>query len=340
MTAVVLDANLAERIVRLALPYWKIADDAVVVFVKHRENVVFRIIDAEQQFAVRLHRPGYRSDAEILTEVRHIAALGEHGMSVPFILVATTGSPLVHVLHGGIDFQLDAQRWLVGSAPMGDIDTAFAGTTTLTTTDFRALGRVAAQLHETTQQVGKVPGYTRGAWDAAGLVGPTPLWGDPLELRDNDMHDRAVLTQTITALRVSLGQASTRAAVYGPVHADFTPENVLVVDGRLVVIDFDDFGDGWNMFDLATILFFYTPDPRYPSFRSAMLAGYTSVRPLQHDEPALLDDLLIARGLTYLGWTGQRRDEDGMEFLATDVRRHVIALATEYLDSSARQTRT
>lgn len=60
----------------------------------------------------------------------------------------------------------------------------------------------------------------------------------------------------------------TTADRYGVLHADLTPENVLVQDGRLLVIDFDDFGAGWYLFDLTAALVFFVPHPRYSAVRA------------------------------------------------------------------------
>ncbi|MDT2008110.1 aminotransferase class III-fold pyridoxal phosphate-dependent enzyme [Rhodococcus opacus] len=101
----------------------------------------------------------------------------------------------------------------------------------------------------------------------------------------------------------------------------------------LVVIDFDDFGAGWYLFDLATIVFFYLPHPRYGEYRRAMFEGYRTVRPLTDDDLQMWDAMLVARGLTYLGWAGRRRGDDTAEFIVADLAPLVVDLVAVYLET-------
>jgi Ser/Thr protein kinase RdoA (MazF antagonist) len=132
----------------------------------------------------------------------------------------------------------------------------------------------------------------------------------------------------VTAVLTELG---TDPSVYGVIHADFTPENILVREDELVLIDFDDFGEGWHLFELATILFFYRPDPRFVEFADAVMAGYRTQRTLDERQLRAWDGMLLARGLTYLGWAAARPHEETSTFVAQDVAPVVLALAQDFL---------
>ncbi len=67
---------------------------------------------------------------------------------------------------------------------------------------------------------------------------------------------------------------------YGLIHADLVPENLLVDGDRVRVIDFDDAGFGWHLFELATSLYFISGDEGYPTARAALIRGYRSERAL------------------------------------------------------------
>ena len=98
---------------------------------------------------------------------------------------------------------------------------------------------------------------------------------------------------------------------------------------ELVVIDFDDFGDGWYLFDLATPLFFFQGHPDYAAFRASLLEGYRAERPLSEAEERLLDLFLVARGYTYLGWAATRPETDTAAFLIAEIVPLVVRLAAD-----------
>ena len=64
-----------------ALAIWGLQDFPATL-VAARENLVYRI-DAPQPLALRLHRRGMRSTAQLLSELEWMAALAERGLSVP-----------------------------------------------------------------------------------------------------------------------------------------------------------------------------------------------------------------------------------------------------------------
>ena len=52
-----------------ALDRWALTAP-VMVLAAHRENKVYRVEATEGTFALRYHRPGYRTDAELLSELQ------------------------------------------------------------------------------------------------------------------------------------------------------------------------------------------------------------------------------------------------------------------------------
>ena len=48
---------------------------------------------------------------------------------------------------------------------------------------------------------------------------------------------------------------------FGLIHGDLVPENILIHAARLRIIDFDDAGFGWHMFELASSLYFIRREP-------------------------------------------------------------------------------
>src|SRR5262249_48959629 len=91
------------------------------------------------------------------------------------------------------------------------------------------------------------------------------------------------------------------------VHADIRLANLMVDDAHQVrVIDFDDCGWSWFMYDFATTISFIEDHPAVPELRAAWLEGYRSVAPLAAADEAELDTfvLLRRRRLVLGAWIG------------------------------------
>ncbi|HJT90539.1 MAG TPA: phosphotransferase [Mycobacterium sp.] len=329
------DLDTAERIAARALTRYAADHDAALTFVKYRENYVFRVDEPEGSYALRLHRNGYRTDAEILEELELLTALGRAGVAVPQVRLTLTGEQFCHVVDDDGDaHQVDMTEWVAGAVPLGDVGEAFTGEASIDTTTFRALGALVADLHNTTCSLERGHASVRAPWDAGGLVGDTPVWGDPRRAFHDGARGRDVVDQAMSLLETELKAYGRAPGRYGAIHADFTPENVLVHNGQMTIIDFDDSGDGYYLFDLATAAFFYLPHPGFDDVVSALLAGYQSVRPFTGEDLAMWRPMLLARGLTYLAWAADRIGDETSDFVLEHVRPVVVELAAEYVGSA------
>jgi Ser/Thr protein kinase RdoA (MazF antagonist) len=333
-----IDEPRARTIVHKALHSYDLAE-AALHFVKYRENHVFRAEQDGESFAVRLHRRGVHSTAAVRTELAYLAALRDRGVPVS-VLVPTRAGDVVCLVtdDDGAEYQVDVQRWVEDALPLGDIGEAFDGSSQLAAADFHRLGQIAGDLHNHMQELGRLPGFSRAAWDLDGLVGEKALWGDPLALGSLTADDRDALRGAIARLRSELASLGTGPEVYGLIHADFTPENILVRGDEFVLIDFDDFGEGWHLFELATIVFFFRPHPRFAEYSEAVIAGYRTRRHLGEDQLRLWTGMLLARGVTYLGWAAERAGDETSEFIAAHVAPVVVSLARDFLSERAELT--
>lgn len=332
-----MEIDEATAVARLALGAYGLPDDAPITFVKHRENHVFRADVDGTAYAVRVHRSGYHSEGEIRTELEYVRALRDAGVPVPEVLTTLDGSPFARVTTGDRIQLVSLQRWLVDAVQFGDVEAAVAGTHSPATADFAEIGAMLGDLHLASARIGVPEGFERAAWDADGLAGRAPLWGDPRALRSLDAEARALLDTAVPALHDKLRRLSVDADRYGVVHADATPENILRCGDGLVLIDFDDFGSGWFVFDLVTALFFYSGHPRAAEYKRALLEGYEAIRPLSAAEHAAWDALDLARGLSYLGWAADRPDDPASAFIADAVAPFVLRAATAFAATEGTQ---
>jgi Ser/Thr protein kinase RdoA (MazF antagonist) len=111
------------------------------------------------------------------------------------------------------------------------------------------------------------------------------------------------------AVRDRLRHFGTHPNRFGLIHADLGFENVLVKpDGTTVVIDFDDCGRSWYLYELASALYPHEASESFIARRDMLVDGYRQVRSLPEDELAELPTFLMCRRLATLGWTFSRGD--------------------------------
>ena len=146
----------------------------------------------------------------------------------------------------------------------------------------------------------------RHAWDHDGLVGDKPLWGEFWKLEALTDDQRRKLLEIKSAVSEALNAYGCDKDNFGLIHADLVPENVMIRDGAIQLIDFDDAGFGWHMFEIATALHWLKDEPQYELIESSVLAGYQQVRNLSARDLDALPLFFIARSLTYLGWVHTR----------------------------------
>ncbi|MEO8299279.1 MAG: homoserine kinase [Burkholderiales bacterium] len=284
-----------------ALAAWGL-QQAQVSFVAGRENRVYRVQGGGTLYALRLKRPGYRSDAELHAELAWMAAMEQAGLQVPRPQPSSQGR-LLEIIDGQ---RVDLLSWLPGQslgasrAPLALADAPAV---------FRRLGHETARLHQASDAWARPAGFTRCAWDIDGLVGEAPVWGCFWENPALDAPTRQLLQAFRGAARRTLEQ-HLGTLDYGLIHADLVRENVMVDGERIGMLDFDDAGFGFRLFDVATTLLKNLAEPDYPALKAALLAGYTQVRPLDTE---LLTLFIALRATTYVGWIVPRMAEDGSQ---------------------------
>ncbi len=204
-------AEQGERVAalaRAALASWGL-EARELTLLKYRENAVFRVAASDgRRYAIRVHRAGYHSDAELRSELQWMQALSSEGFDVPE-LVPTHGGKLFDVVsHPDVPEprQVDLFDWIDGRA-LGSVEGGVEGDVETLTRTFHTIGVLAARLHNQSARWRPPPGFTRQAWDVEGLVGEQPLWGRFWELAALSEPERALLIRARDRVRKELSGA-------------------------------------------------------------------------------------------------------------------------------------
>jgi Ser/Thr protein kinase RdoA (MazF antagonist) len=308
--------SIAEQEARLlklayaALPQWQLEGELSLI--KQRENAVYRLLTSDgQRFALRIHRAGYHSDAALAAELAWVQSLREVGIGVPSAVPTASGESFVQVSVDAVPEprQVDLLEWVDGEQ-LGTVDGGLGDDEAMVRSTYLTIGQVAAKIHNQSSQWQLPAEFSRHAWDCDGLVGENPFWGRFWELEALTGEQRTLIETARQQVAQQLSRLPKTPDHYSLIHADLVPENVLVSGDRAQVIDFDDAGFGWHMFELATALYFIGEDKHYDLARVALIEGYRQHRPLSDQQLAQLPLFLAARSFTYLGWVRSRQNTE------------------------------
>jgi len=327
------DAHLQPviQLARLALSHWRL-DDANLDVIKHRENTVFKVTASDgRRFVLRVHRAGYHSDAALRSELTWMGALRDDGISTPAVVPAENGDLFVWEGKNSDARQCDMFEWIEGSL-FNDLGRVEKGMKAELCERYERLGAMAARVHVHAERWQPPDNFVRHAWDEDGLLGNEPLWGRFWEHPVITTDQKHEILKARLVLREFLKKFGKTQANYGLIHADFLPENILVHDGELNLIDFDDCGYGWHLFEMATSLFPQINQPFFDDLVAAFATGYRSERELSENDLEAFPAFLMLRGFTYLGWLQTRgQDMQYADLLAQEIVNGLVQFIPELM---------
>jgi len=308
-----LDALLAhlDRLAQQSLSLWDMPEGAQARLINVSENATY-LVEAPGGFraVLRIHRENYHTRRAIECELAWLEALDADGVvTTPGISPGRDGDP---IQTGRID-GLDAPRFMAlfhfveGDVPdeSGDM-----------TAGFEELGQIAARCHEHVLKWQKPQDFQRLTWDTRAVFGPDPTWGDWRDAPEVTPAVAAVLEEVEQRVRARLAAFGKAPDRYNLIHADMRLANLLVDAGGTRLIDFDDCGWGWFLYDFAAAISFIEDDPRIPDLKAAWVRGYRSVRPLSAGEEAEIDTFVMLRRMALLAWIGSHIEAPEPQALA------------------------
>jgi Ser/Thr protein kinase RdoA (MazF antagonist) len=314
-----------ELLARAALPCWGI-EGAALRLLNRSENSTYLVEPAGGPPSIlRVHRTDYHTRDGIRSELAWMRALqAEAGVKTPQAIPALDGDEVQEVSHPALPRPRQAVlfEFIEGAEPdpEGDLRTAFD-----------QLGEVTARTHEHSRGWARPSYFERLTWDFEHMLGEVPNWG-PWDVAPGiTPARRPSLERLVERLEHRLrrfGQAPDR---YGLIHADFRLANILVHDGELRVIDFDDCGLGWYLYDLGTALTMLEDAPDVESLVAAWLNGYRRVRALPGEDETEIWTFLMLRRMTVLAWLGSHGDTHLAGEQALGYAENTCALADRYL---------
>ena len=289
------------------------------------ENATYLVEDPEAGPSVlRVHRLGYHTEAEITSELAWMDALrSEAGVRTPRVLTAADGGRVVTVTDEAIGERRSCVRFefLPGAEPADD-----------SADHFTELGEITARMHRHAREWVRPPGFTRFHWGYDAAFGGLARWGRWQDGIGVGPAEREVLGRLDATLHGRLAAFGTGPGRYGLIHADTRLANLIVDDGgRVSVIDFDDCGFSWYLYDAGTSVSFFEHEPQVPALIDAWLTGYRRVLDLPAPDAAEIWTFILFRRLLLVAWIGSHKAVEIAQQLGAGYTRDSCDLAERYL---------
>lgn len=265
------------------------------------ENATFRVdVDGAPALVVRVHRPGYvGSLASVESELLWIEALlRDTGVRTPAPVRGRDGA-LIQAFPGAAGETWTAVAFaFVHGTVLEDLPDAASY--------YGEIGALTAILHDHARAWSQPTGFERFEWGLDHLIGPDARWGSWERAVTSPLDLRLLREAQRRAVGVLAANAD-RGKDWGLIHSDLRPSNIMIDGDRLTIIDFDDCGHSWLLYDFGAALTFYEHRPEAQDMAAQWLDGYRSVRALSRADLEQAAALSLVRRLTMLGWSTTHR---------------------------------
>lgn len=305
----------------------------------------------DRRVIVRLCRPAYHSEEELLSEIRWMLELQEQYREHDEDRQVWGGDK-----HSAVRFSLrqplagDDGQYLYtakdskGQVYYGVVFDYLPGTPleeqalSEQAIWFERLGEVTALLHTQIKGWKEASALPRFHWNYETMIGRQAVWGDwrevfvPTQPIKSAQGVPDVLDKADRMIYKKLQDYGINKENYGLIHGDLRGANLLIEDDRLKIIDFDDCGFGWYMQDLAASLSFIETEEAVPELIKAWIAGYRKQGTLTREDLDMIPTFIMMRRLQLLAWVHSRTNAASAITYRERFAEGTVELAEKYLD--------
>ena len=301
--------------------YYLLKENYQVSLLKYSENYTWLIEDEAGKKVLRQCRPGYHTREELESELSWIACLGEQtDIKMPRIIPDKEGKFLCEI-NGYVCTMFS---FLEGSTLRG-----IEGKT-LEKYLFE-IGKIAAVLHNQVQQWKEAGDLSRFTWDFEDLIGEKARVGDWKAHPGLTKDEREIFEKAVPIIKKRLENYGKSPDRYGLIHSDLNINNV-IVNGEIVqILDFDDCGFGWFLYDLSTSVLEY--DVGIEDKINAWIRGYETVRMLSDEDKAMIPTFIVMRKIVRIGWIASHIENDTVKKVAADYYSQTALMAEKYVET-------
>jgi Ser/Thr protein kinase RdoA (MazF antagonist) len=197
---------------------------------------------------------------------------------------------------------------------------------------FEILGEQTARMHKHSRHWQRPEYFTRLTWDFETSLGDEkPHWGRWRDGIGVDAESQKLFARTVDVIRRRLQTYGKSTERFGLIHGDLRLANLLIDGSEVKVIDFDDCGFGWHMYDAATPVSFYEHEPQVPELIDAWKVGYRKVARLAKEDEDEIPTFVMLRRLLLVAWIGSRPETDLAKSMGRPYTEGTMGLCESYL---------
>jgi Ser/Thr protein kinase RdoA (MazF antagonist) len=314
-----------QELAEAALAKYELSKIADIKLINLSENATYKIETVDGQcFALRIHREGYHCHAAIASELSWMMALREASVAItPVPLKGIDGERIQSVVVSDTLRHAVLFQWEDGAEPL--MSEALSK-------PFEALGEVTARMHMQARRWQRPDWFQRFTWDFESSLGEdAPHWGKWRDGMGVQTEHLKLFTRTVEKIEKRLVAYGKNAARFGLIHGDLRLSNLLISQNEVKVIDFDDSGFGWFMYDAATPISFYEDDQKVPELLDAWKTGYRRVSPIQTDDEAEIPTFIMLRRLLLVAWISSHHETELAQSMGVAYTNGSLALCENYL---------
>jgi Ser/Thr protein kinase RdoA (MazF antagonist) len=315
--------NELQRIADAALPLYKLPPGASATMINLSENATYRVDAGGRKWALRVHREHYHSKQAIGSELAWLQALRRDGaVTTPVPLQGRNGELIqILALPGLASRHVVLFDWEAGVEPD---ESELLG-------PFQVLGAATAGMHLHSRGWSRPKNFERLTWDFEGAFGKAAHWGSWRDGMGLDASKVKLFQRAVDLIEKRLAIVGKGHERFGLIHCDMRLANLLIDGDETKVIDFDDCGFSWYLYDCATALSFIEHRPDVPALIEAWVKGYRSVAPLSPEDEHEIPTFVLFRRLLLVAWIGSHAETDLAKSMGVPYTQDTVALCERYL---------
>ena len=243
-------------------------------------NMLFFLDTEDARFTLRLHRAG-TSIHEIRSKIYWLKALWNKGSVKTLSPVPGRDGGMIQCISPN-DLPpryVTVYDWIPG-VTLNNFSAA-AKTPEL----IHRLGTVVGRMHYVSETLELPDWFTRPRYDIDWI---TPRIEEALT---SDHEEQAKLSSLSSRFSQFVAEHGERRDVFGLIHSDLEPHNIILSDGQLSLIDVREFGFGYYLSDILTLSRHFSEDEQ-----TIFFVGYQEIRSLPTDyrqQLALFEELRV-----------------------------------------------
>jgi len=291
------------------------------------ENATYHVRDADtgREYALRVHREGYHTRDAIASELAWLQALRRDGVvATPVPLPGLDGELIQMIGHTAMarPRHVVLFEWEEGREP---------SETEHLVEKFAVLGETSARMHKHSEDWRPPAGFERFTWDFDTSLGARPHWGRWADGMGVDKATARLFGRAVDLIGERLERFGKAPERFGLIHCDMRLANLLIDGETVKVIDFDDCGFSWRLYDAAAAVSFFEHEPHVPELLHSWIAGYRKVLPLSAEEEAEMETFVMLRRMLLVAWIGSHSDTDLAKAMGVSYTGQTAPMCEAYL---------